>query len=134
MAGEDTDPKSSSSTATVPYVFLLFLLEVMSPFLVLLFSLYMLGSTSYILLALDMFAYSSYVKMIFTFSLSDRMTCFISAILVMLYLVFPLIKSYGKLLIFPTIQKPYNRQFTPSGFAASMRPPMFEGIHYRGGA
>ena len=50
-----------------------------------------------------MFAYSSYVKMIFTFSLSDRMTCFISTILVMLYSVFPLIKSYDKLLIFQTI-------------------------------
>lgn len=67
----------------------------------------------------------------FTFSLSDCMTCFIFAILVMLYLVFLLIKSFGKLLIFPTIQKPYYRQFTPSGFAASMRPPMFEGIHYK---
>ena len=59
------------------------------------------------------------------------MACFITAILVMLYLVFLLIKSFGKLLIFPTIQKPYYRQFTPSGFAASMRPPMFEGIHYK---
>ena len=49
----------------------------------------------------------------------------------MLYLVFPLAKLFGKLLIFPTIQKPYYRQFTPSDFAASMRPPMFEGIHYK---
>src|SRR4051812_47247068 len=39
-----------------------------------------------------------------TFSLSESTTCFISIILV---------------------------QFTPSGFAASMRPPMFEGIHYK---
>ena len=30
MAGEDTDPKSSTSTAVVPYVFLLFLLDVMT--------------------------------------------------------------------------------------------------------
>ena len=49
----------------------------------------------------------------------------------MLYLVFPLIKLVGKLLIFSTIQRPYHRQFTPSGFPASMRPPMFEGIHYK---
>ena len=95
----------------------------------------MLDSISYmqlaILSALDMFSYGSYMKMLFTFSLSNRMACFITTILVMLYLVFLLIKSFGKLLIFPTIQKPYYRQFTPSGFAASMRPPMFEGIHYK---
>ena len=85
MAHKDTDPKSSAtSTAVVLYVFLLFLLEVLSQFLVLLFALHMLGSTSYMLPALVMFAYSSYVKMIFTFSLLDRMTCFISTILVML--------------------------------------------------
>ena len=132
MAGEDTDPKSSATaTAAVSYVFLLFLLEVLPLFLVLVFSLHMLGSTSYMLLALDMFAYSSYVKMLFTFSLSECMTCFISTILFTLYLVFLLVKLFGKLLIFPTIQKPYYRQFTPSGFAASMRPPMFEGIHYK---
>ena len=59
------------------------------------------------------------------------MTRFITAILVVLYLVFLSIKSFGKLLIFPKIQKPYYRQFTPSAFAASMRPPMFEGIHYK---
>ena len=70
IVGEDTDPKSSATaTAVVLYVFLLFLLEVMSPFLVLLFSLYMLGSTLCMMLALDMFAYSSYEKMLFTFSL-----------------------------------------------------------------
>ena len=70
MAGEDTNPKSSATAAAVSYVFLFFLLEVMSQFLVLLFALDILGSTSY-------------MQMIFTFSLSDSMTCFISAILVM---------------------------------------------------
>ena len=84
-----------------------------------------------LLSALEMIGSSSYMQMLFTFSLSNRMTCFITAILVMFYLVFLLIKSFGKLLIFPTIQKPYYRQFTPSGFATSMRPPMFEGIHYK---
>ena len=69
------------------------------------------------------------MKMLLTFPLSNRMACFITTILVMFYLVFLLIKSFDKLFIFPTIQKPYYRQFTPSGFAASMRPPMFEGIH-----
>ena len=106
MAGEDVDPKSSASAAAVPYVFLLFLLEALPQFLVLVFALNMLASTSYmqlaILSALDMFGYSSYMKMLFTFSLSDRMTCFITAILVMLYLLFLLIKSLCKLLIFST--------------------------------
>ena len=116
---EDTDPKSSASApAAVSYVFLFFLLEVLSLLLFLVFALDMLGSTSY-------------MQILFTFSLSNRMTCFITAILIMLYLIFLLIKPFGKLLIFPTIQKSYYRQFTPSGFAASMRSPMFEGIHYK---
>ena len=135
MAGEDTDPKSSASAATAPYVLFSFLLEVLLQFLVLVFALHMLDSISYMQLAIlsaqDMFSYGSYMKMLFTFSLSNCMTCFISAILVMLYLVFLLIKLFSKLLIFPTIQKPYYRQFNPSGFAASMRPHMFEGIHYK---
>ena len=135
MAGEDTDPKSSTFVAAVPYMFSSFLLEVLLQFLVLVFALDMLDSISYmqlgILSAQDMFSYGSYMKMLFTFSLSNRMAYFITATLVMFYLVFLLIKSFGKLLIFPTIQKPYYRQFTPSGFAASMRPPMFEGIHYK---
>ena len=118
MAGEDTDPKSSASAAAAPYVFVPFLLEVLLQFIVLVFALDMIDSISYmqlsILSALDMFSYGSYMKMLFTFSLSNRMTCFITALLVMLYLVFMLIKSFNKLLIFPTIQKPYYRQFTPS--------------------
>ena len=133
MAGEDTDPKSSASAAVVPYVFFSFLLEVLLQFLALVSVLRMLGSMSYkqlhLVTVLDVFTSSSYMQTMFTFSLSDSMTCFIFAILVMFYLLFLLIKSFGKLLIFPTIQKPYYRQFTPSGFAASMRPPMFEGIH-----
>ena len=107
MAGEDIDPKSSTSTAAVPYVFLLFLLDVMTQFFALLSVLHVLGSTSYMQLhlvsVLDVFSSSSYMQMLFTFSLSDCITCFNSAILVMLYLVFSLIKSFGKLLIFPTI-------------------------------
>ena len=106
MAGEDVGPKSSASAAAVPYVFFLFLLEALLQFLVLVFALDMLDSVSYmqlaILSALDVFSYSSYMKMLFTFSLSNRMTCFITAILVVLYLVSLIIKSFGKLLIFPT--------------------------------
>ena len=80
MAGEDTDPKSSASAAAVPYVFLSFLLKVLPQFLVLVLVLHMLGSTSYMLLAilsaLDMIGYGSYMQKLFTFSLSERMTCF----------------------------------------------------------
>jgi hypothetical protein len=103
MAGEDTDPKSSASAgAAVSYVFLPFLLEVLLHFLVLVFALDMLSSTSYMQLPMlsHMFGYNTYMQMIFTLSLSERMTCLISTILVMLYLVFLLIKSFGKLLIF----------------------------------
>ena len=96
MAGEDTDPKSSASAAAVPYVFFSFESEVLLQFLVLVFALDMLDSISYmqlaILSALDVFGSSSYMQMLFTFSLSNYMTCFISAILVMLYLIFLLIK------------------------------------------
>ena len=106
MAGEDIDPKSSTAAAAVTYVFLFFLLDVLSQFLVLVLALDVLGFTPYMQLALqsalDMLGYSSYMQILFTFSFSNRMACFISAILVMLYLVFLLIKSFGKLLIFPT--------------------------------
>ena len=106
MAGEDVHPNSSASAVAVPYVFMLFLLDVLPQFFALVSALHMLGSTSYMQLhlvsVLDVFSSSSYMQMLFTFTLSDCMTCFISAILVMLYLVFPLAKLFGKLLIFPT--------------------------------
>ncbi len=51
--------------------------------------------------------------------------------LAIFYLLFLWFKSFRKLLIFPTIQKPYPRQFSPIGFAASLRPPPFEGVHYK---
>ena len=107
MAGEDTDPKSSASVAAVPYVFFSFLLEVLLQFFVLVSALRMLGSISYkklhLVSVLDVFSSTSYMQTMFTFSLPDCMTCFIFAILVMLYLVFLLIKSFNKLLIFPTL-------------------------------
>ena len=85
MAGEDTDPKSSA--AAVQYVFF-FLLDVLPQFLVLVLALDVLDSTSYMQLALlsdlHMLGYSSYMQMLFTFSLSERMTCFICTILIML--------------------------------------------------
>ena len=49
-----------------------------------------------------------------TFFLSNRMTCFITAILVVLYLVFLIIKSFGKLLIFPTDYEDAQMEWKPS--------------------
>ena len=99
MAGKDTDPKTGAS-ALVSYVLILFLLEVLSQLLAL-------------VSVLDVFGSSSYMQMLFTFSLSNYMTCFISAILVMLYLIFLLIKLFGKLLIFPTISGGKSRLILP---------------------
>ena len=80
MTGEDTDPKSSASAAAVPYVFLSFLLKVLPQFLVLVLVLHMICSTSYmqlvLLSAIDMLGYGSYMQKLFTFSLSEHMTCF----------------------------------------------------------
>ena len=107
---------NATATATTQYVFMFLLFEILLQFLLL-------------VSVLDMFCSTSLEHMLF--SLLDCMTCFISIIIVMFYLLFPWIKSYGKLLIFPTIQKPYFRQFTPSGFAASMKTPPFEGVNYK---
>ena len=46
-------------------------------------------------------------------------------------LVYFWVKSCGKLLIFPTIQKPEYKKFSAIGFAATLRPPPFEGMHYK---
>ena len=106
MAGEDTDPKSSASVAAVPYGFFSFLLEVLLQFLALVSALCMLSSMAYkqlhLVSVLDMFSYGSYMNLLFTFSLSNRTAYFITSRLAMLYLVFLLIKSFGKLLIFLT--------------------------------
>ena len=65
MAGEDTDPKTGASapvpSAPVPYVLILFMLEILSQLLAL-------------VAVLDVFRSSSYMQMLFTFSLSVCMT------------------------------------------------------------
>jgi hypothetical protein len=55
----------------------------------------------------------------------------ISATIIILYYWLFWIKSYGKLLIFLTIQKPDYRQLSPTGLAAATRPPPFDGVHYK---
>ena len=49
-----------------------------------------------------------------------HMISLISAIDVMIYFLFIRIKSRSNLLIFPTIQNPDYRQFTPSGFGENI--------------
>ena len=100
---------AGGAAPAAPYVILSFLFEIVVEFMLL-------------VCALDVICSSAMLV---------RMISLISAAVVMIYILFIQIKSRSNLLIFPTIQKPYHRQFTPSGFAASMRPPMFEGIHYK---
>ncbi|XP_071683135.1 uncharacterized protein [Lolium perenne] len=48
----------------------------------------------------------------------------------MFYPMFYLIKSWGKLLIYSRIQKPY-RHYSPVSFGSSLKPPPFEGVNYK---
>lgn len=54
-----------------------------------------------------------------------------SVSIVVIYLMLVRIKSHSSLLIYSTIQKPDYRQFTPSGFAAHLKPPTFKGVQYK---
>jgi hypothetical protein len=55
----------------------------------------------------------------------------IPAIIIMLYCCLFWIKSYGKLFIYSTIQKPDYMQLSPNGLAVATRPPPFDGVHYK---
>ena len=71
------------------------------------------------------------VELLPAYSLLDGMTSLFPISLAMFYLLFLWIKSTGKLLIYSTFQKPYYRQFSPAGFAASLRPTAFDGVNYK---
>ena len=45
--------------------------------------------------------------------------------------VYSWIRLVGKVLIFPTIQKPYFRHFSTHGFAATLKPEKFTGTHFK---
>ena len=45
--------------------------------------------------------------------------------------VYSWISLIGKVLIFPTIQKPYFRHFSTHGFAATLKPKKFTGTHFK---
>ena len=46
-------------------------------------------------------------------------------------IVYSWIRLVGKVLIFPTIQKPYFRLFSIQGFAATLKPEKFTGTHFK---
>jgi hypothetical protein len=71
------------------------------------------------------------LDMFCSYHLLVNMVSLISMFLAIFYLLFLWIKYHGKLLIFLRIKIPYSRQFTPIGFAASMKPPAFEGTHFK---
>ena len=45
--------------------------------------------------------------------------------------IYSWISLIGKVLIFPTIQKPYFRHFLIQGFAATLKPEKFTGTHFK---
>src|SRR4051812_23178082 len=63
--------------------------------------------------------------------LLDHMFSLITIILFMFYLPFIMVNSLGNFLLYSKIQNPYYRQFVPSGFVASIKPPVFEGVNYK---
>ena len=100
---------AGGAAPAAPYVILSFLFEIVVEFMLL-------------VCALDVICLSAMLV---------RMISLISAAVVMIYILFIRIKSRSNLLIFPTIQKPDYRQFTPSGFAAHLKPPAFKGAQYK---
>ena len=105
----DDNVNAGGVAPTAPYVILSFLFEIVVEFM-------------FLVCALDVICSSAMLV---------HMISLISAVVVMIYLLFIQIKSHSNLLIFPTIQKPDYRQFTPSGFAAHLKPPAFKGAQYK---
>jgi hypothetical protein len=112
LTDNNTNGGSASAPAPTPYIFLIFA-----------FVLQFLG----LAINLDM------LDMFYSYRSLVNMVSLISMFLAILCLLFSWIKYHGKLLIFPTIQKPYafHRQFYPVGYVASLKPPVFEGVNYK---
>ena len=104
------DTGATAATAAATYVLLIFLFDMLLEFLL-------------VVVTLDSFGLSSF--------LVDRMISLILVILVIICLLFSRIKSYAKLIIFSTIQKPDYRQFVSPGFLASTKPFPFKGVLYK---
>jgi hypothetical protein len=50
---------------------------------------------------------------------------------IVMFTVYSWISLIEKVLIFPTIQKPYFRHFSIQGFAATLKPEKFTGTHFK---
>ena len=107
---DDMGDVNGAAAAAAPYVFLIFLFDMLLEFLL-------------VVVALDSISLSTV--------LVDHMISLIPIILVMICLLFSRIKSYAKLLIYSTIQKPDYRQFATPGFLASTKPFPFKGVLYK---
>ena len=108
--GDNGNNTNTAAAAAAPYVPLSALYEIFLQFICLVFTLDRICST--VVLAL----------------------CMISLfviILVMIYLLVFRIKSYAKLLIYSTIQKPDYRQFATPAFLTSANPDCFKGVNYK---
>ncbi|XP_071683400.1 uncharacterized protein [Lolium perenne] len=112
----------NAGSSSGPYVFLLSFYEIIILFLLL--------ATSSGSLSANILLFSISLDMFLLYSMVICMTSLISNFLVMFYPMFYLIKSWGKLLIYSTIQKPY-RHYSPVSFASSLKPPPFEGVNYK---
>ena len=110
MGDNGANANANGSAPTAPYVIRCLLFEIMLHVL-------------FVVFMLDMICLSTV--------LVDRMASLIFIMIALDCLPVSWIKSYAKLLIFSTIQKPDYRQFTASGFLASMKPPPFKGVHYK---
>jgi hypothetical protein len=112
LTDDNTNGGSASAPAPTPYVFLIFACMLQS-----------LG------LAIDL----DMLDMLCSYRSLVNVVCLISMFSAILSSLFSWIKSSGKLLIFPTIQKSYafHRQFSPVGYAASLKSPVFEGVNYK---
>jgi hypothetical protein len=112
LTDNNTNGGSASALARTPYVFLISA-----------FALQFLG------LAIDL----DMLDMLYSYHSLVNMVSLVSVLSAVFCSLFSWIKSSGKLLIFPTIQKPYtfHREFSPVGYAASLKPPVFKGVNYK---
>jgi hypothetical protein len=106
LTDDNTNGGSASAPAPTLYVFLIFTCV-----------LQFLGLT----IDLDM------LDMLCSYRSLVNVVCLISMFSAIFSSLFSWIKSSGKLLIFPTIQKPYafHMQFSPVGYAVSLKPLVF---------
>jgi hypothetical protein len=79
----------------------------------------------------NMLQYLLFIAMIDLFRTYGTTASLICYVLVM-FMIYPWIKIKLKVLIFPTIQKPYYRHFSfMTGFVDALRPTPFTGVNFK---